>query len=589
MFMVNGRPVMDYQEYLREYGGAESFPKGVPGGFFIYEAGGDEKILFADENILRLYGCSTFQEFYEYVGGSFRGMVYPEDLEKIQNEIEAQTLFGEKRHDYVKYRIKNKQGEIRYVEDFGHLLHGFGYKSYFYVFIVDVDRNEFLNKSLSSLAEAQARSLDQGTDELTGLFNMTFFYQKIQTLISSPEGRRIPLSIIHFDIPNFKLFNERQGFKLGDELLCELAKTIRSEFMEDTIARFSDDHFVVCAEGQGEEIVNKVGRVYKKMLGLDDPSMRVRIKAGIYYMDDRCNEVGLACDHARLACNNIKGRHDMFYFIYDEMLREKLRRQQYVIDNIDEALRQKFITVYYQPVIRVKTGQLCGFEALVRWVDPEMGRLFPSDFITTLEQYHLIHLLDRYVINEVCRDYRRLVDAGMPVVPVSVNLSRLDFELCDVYDMVEKARTEFDVPSEMLELEVTESALNDDATTLKTELTRLKDAGYHIWLDDFGSGYSSLNILTEYSFNVIKLDLVFLRSYDHNPKTGALLGYIVKGVSGMGLESLCEGVETEEHFNFLKSISCDRAQGYYFSKPLPLDDVTKLLKDKGIEWEKQEN
>ncbi len=279
----------------------------------------------------------------------------------------------------------------------------------------------------------------------------------------------------------------------------------------------------------------------------------------------------------------------MHYFISDEMLRERLRRQQYVIDNIDEALRRKYITVYYQPVIRVKTGQLCGFEALVRWVDPEMGRLFPSDFITTLEQYHLIHLLDRYVINEVCRDYRRLVDAGMPVVPVSVNLSRLDFELCDVYDMVEKARTEFDVPSEMLELEVTESALNDDATTLKTELTRLKDAGYHIWLDDFGSGYSSLNILTEYSFNVIKLDLVFLRSYDHNPKTGALLGYIVKGVSGMGLESLCEGVETEEHFNFLKSISCDRAQGYYFSKPLPLDEVTKLLQDRGIEWEKQEN
>lgn len=580
---------MDYQEYLREYGGAEHFPKGVPGGFFIYEAGGDEKILFADENILRLYGCSTFQEFVEFVGGSFKGMVYPEDLEKIQNEIEAQTHFGEKRHDYVKYRIKNKQGEIRYVEDFGHLLHGVGYKSYFYVFIVDVDRNEFLNKSLSSLAEAQARSLDQGTDELTGLFNMTFFYQKVQTLISSPEGRRTLLSIIHFDIPNFKLFNERQGFKLGDELLCNLAKTIRSEFMEDTIARFSDDHFVVCAVGQGEEIVNKVGRVYKKMLSLDDPNMRVRIKAGIYYMDGRCSEVGLACDHARLACNNIKGRHDMYYFIYDEMLREKLRRQQYVIDNIDDALRKRFITVYYQPVMRVRTGQLCGYEALVRWVDPEMGRLFPSDFIGTLEQYHLIHLLDSYVINEVCRDYRRLVDEGKPVVPVSVNLSRLDFELCDVYDMVEKARAEYDVPTEMLELEVTESALNDDASTLKKELTRLKDAGYHIWLDDFGSGYSSLNILTEYSFDVLKLDMVFMRSYDHNPKTGTLLDYIIKGTVGLGLESLCEGVETEAHFNFLKSINCDRAQGYYFSKPLPLDEVTKLLQDKGIEWEQRKN
>ena len=576
----------DMTEKLLETAIGGYIPTGLPGGFFIYEAENDERILFADVNVIKLYGCDTFNEFFEYVGGTFKGMVNPEDYIKIQNQIKAQTLFGEKRHDYVRYRIRTRDGEERYIEDFGHLLHWRNGKSFYYVFIMDVDQNEYFNRNRNSFAEAQILSANNDTDPLTGLLTMSLFYQRVQALVSSPEGRRQDFSIIHFDIPNFKLYNERYGFKLGDELLCSLATIIVDAFPKSTISRFADDHFVVCTSFEKEEVVKKVEQVYKKMIMSEDVNKKVRIKAGIYYMDDRRAEVGLACDHARLACNSIKNRHDIYYSVYDEMLREGLRKQQYVVDHVDEAIENEYIKVFYQPVIRVKTGEICGYEALVRWEDPKVGRLSPGDFIETLEQFHLIHLVDNFVIKKVCEDYKKLKDEGEMVVPVSVNVSRLDFELCDIFGMLEETRDKYDMPRNMIDIEITESALNDNVGYIRKECERMRSLGYHIWLDDFGSGYSSLNTVAEYDFDVLKLDLIFLRNYDHNPKTGALMEYIINGARGMGLSPLCEGVETVEHYNFLKRIDCERAQGYFFGKPMPMDESRIFTRGKGLEWEK---
>ena len=560
-------------------------PTGLPGGFFIYECEGEEQILFAEENVIRLYGCETLEEFREYTGNSFKGMVHPEDLQKIENQIQAQTMFGEKRHDYVRYRILTKQGDVRYIEDFGHLLHGREGKSYFYVFIVDVDENEYLNRNRNSFAEAEILSMNQDTDPLTGLFNMSFFYQSMQMKLSKPKARRELLSIIQFDIPNFKLFNERNGFRLGDELLCDMAKVIREEFDGGITARFSDDHFVVCASGSRESVEKKVENVYRRCLQNEDTAKRVRVKAGIYYMDDRMTEVGLACDHARLACDSIKQRHDVYYCVYDEVLRDRMRKQQYVVDHVDEAIEKEYIKVFYQPVVRVATEEICGYEALVRWVDPNVGVLSPADFIETLETYHLIHKIDAYVVEQVCKDYNRMIRQGDPIVPASINFSRLDFELCDIFGIVEETRKKYNVPRNMLDLEITESVLNDIQGHIQGECDKMRELGYQIWLDDFGSGYSSLNSLTEYDFDVLKMDMVFLRSYDHNPKTGKLMTYIVEGAKAMGLTTLCEGVETKEHYEFLKGIGCQKAQGYYFGKPRPYEETKAESKEKGLRWE----
>jgi diguanylate cyclase (GGDEF)-like protein len=571
---------------MRRKSKSGEIPTGLPGGFFIYENGGNDEILFADENVIRMYGCETYEEFLEYTNHSFAGMVHPEDYNKIQNQIQAQTMFGEKRHDYVRYRIVTKKGDTRYIEDFGHLMHGENGKSFFYVFIVDVDRNEYFNRSRNSYAEAEILSMNHETDPLTGLYNMSFFYQSVQRLLVSPKERGKQISIIHFDIPNFKLFNERNGFRLGDELLCDLAKIIKEEFRDEIASRFSDDHFVVCTKIPKEEVITKTEAVYKRLLQSEDSAKRVRIKAGIYYVDWRVAEIGLACDHARLACNSIKGRHDVFYCVYDEMLREKLRKQQYVVDHVDEAIENNYIKVYYQPVIRVRTGEICGYEALVRWVDPKFGILSPGDFIETLEQFHLIHKIDQCVLEQVCRDYNKIIESGEAVVPASINISRLDFELCDIATIIEETRKKYNVPREMLDIEITESAMNDNVGHIKSECVKMRNLGYQIWLDDFGSGYSSLNSLTEYSFDVLKLDMVFLRSYDHNTKTGTLMNYIVDGARGMGIIPLCEGVETIDHYEFLRKIGCEKAQGYYFGKPMPMDESRKMTAEKGMTYEK---
>ncbi|MBO4558819.1 MAG: GGDEF and EAL domain-containing protein [Lachnospiraceae bacterium] len=573
-------------EEVKKYGSDGVIPSGLPGGFFVYEAEGEEKILFADQNVISLYDCKTFDEFYEYVGGSFQGMVHPEDLHKIENQIQAQTVFGEKRHDYVRYRIITKKGEIRFIEDFGHLLHYDEKSSFFYVFIVDVDQNEFMNKNRNSLAEAEILSANRETDELTGLFNMPFFYHKVQMMLMSPDSRRRQISFIHFDVPNFKLYNERHGFTQGDELLCDVAKCLRDVFTGATIARFSDDHFFVCTDGDKQTVEEKVDQVYKTLLRSNDVNKRVRIKAGIFYLDDRRSEIGLACDHARLACTSIKGRHDVNYCVYDDMLREKLRKQQYVVDHVDEAIEMGYIKVFYQPVIRVKSGEICGYEALVRWIDPKMGMLSPGDFIETLEQSHLVYLVDRYVVRKVCEDIKTLREKGEPVVPVSINISRMDFDVCDIFGYIEKTREGFDVPRTMLDLEITESALNDNEGVIKSECEKMSELGYHIWLDDFGSGYSSLNTITEYNFDVLKLDLVFLRCFDRNPKTAMLMQYIIEGSKAMGLAPLCEGVESETHYEFLKKTGCERAQGYFFGKPMPLEESRAFTRGKGMTWEK---
>ena len=572
------------EEYYETLMGGQ-IPTGLPGGFFIYEAEGDEKIIFAETNVVKLFGCDTYEDFMDFVGGNFKGMVHPDDLHKIENQIEAQTIYAEKRHDYVRYRIITKQGEIRYIEDFGHLLHWTNGKSFYYVFIVDVDQNEYLNSSSNSYAEAEVLANNRETDELTGLFNMAFFYNKVQVLLSQPEIRRQDVSFVHFDIPNFKLYNERNGFKMGDELLCDLGKTIKDVFIGATVARFSDDHFVVFTTSPKEEVPQCVEEVYKRMLLSDDVNKKVKVKAGIYYMDDQRAEVGLACDHARLACNSIKNRHDVNYCIYDDIIRDGLRRQQFVVDHIDDAIANDFIKVFYQPIVRVSTGEVCGYEALVRWVDPENGMLPPGYFIETLEHFHLIHLVDEFVVKKVCQDYRRLADEGEALVPVSVNISRLDFEVCDVYKMLSDFCEIYEVPRNMIDVEITESAFSDNTGLIKEEVQRIRDAGYEIWIDDFGSGYSSLTTLVDYQFDVLKLDMVFLRSIDQNPETKTLMSYIIKASNELGVSPLCEGVETKEHYEFLKAVGCERAQGYYFGKPMPMDELLDMLYKKGCKWE----
>ncbi len=574
---------MGHRFYQSENGGR--IPVGLPGGFFIYEAEGDGRILYAENNVVEIFGCQTFEELLEYVGGTFKGMIHPEDLPKIENQLEAQNVYEQKRHDYVRYRIIAKDGTIKYIEDFGHLLHSDDGANFYYVFILDVNLNEDSNEIRHAFTEAQMLTASNGIDELTGLLNMAFFYSKVQTLLSSVDILRKDISFIHFDIPNFKLYNERNSYVSGDELLKRLGKTIQSVFPNEVISRFSDDHFVVYSLLPKNEVVDRVTKVYHKMLINKDINKKIKIKAGIFFMENQKVEVGLACDHARLACNSIKRRHDIFYCIYDDIIRDDLRRQQFVVDHIDDAIANDYLRVFYQPIVRLATDEICGYEALVRWIDPQDGMLSPGYFIETLEDFHLIHFVDEFVIKKVCQDYVKMLNDGEALVPISINISRQDFEVCDVFKMLDDYCRIYDVPRYMIDVEITESAFNDNTGLIREETKRIRSAGFEVWIDDFGSGYSSLNTIAEYEFDVLKLDMVFLKNSEINPKTKPLMKSIIQTTKELGVSPLCEGVETQENYNFLKEIGCDRAQGYFIGKPMPLNDLLDEMYAKGMQWE----
>ncbi len=560
-------------------------PTGLPGGFFIYSAFGDEEIYFAEQNVIELFGCKTMAEFREYTRNSFMGMVHPDDLERVERAIKAQTQSAEKNHDYVRYRIRTKQGQIRYIEDFGHLLHGRDGRQFFYVYIVDVDKDDFYSRTRNSFAEAQIASLNQETDSLTGLLKMNAFLDDVQKIIDDGQQRaEHDFTFVHFDIANFKMVNESRGFQRGDDLLRQMATLLVGEFPEEEgrIARFSNDHFAVFTAV--DDVPKRIEGVGMKMAGaLEDG--RVDVNAGIYRLEDACTDVAVACDYARVACNTVKRRYDMPYGVYDIDLYERIRLQQYVVETVNEAAEKNYLQVVYQPIVRMKTGKVCGFESLVRWNDPKMGPLSPAQFVPTLEEFHTIDKVDSFVMKRVCEDLAALIAAGEEVVPVSVNLSQLDFELCDIFDLAERYRGDLGVPANLIDIEITESALNGNSSLLIQEVRRFHETGYRVWVDDFGSGYSSLNNLLSYEFDVLKLDLEFLHTLDREPRSAKLIEHIVRGAHSLGVESLQEGVETSEHLEFLAEIGCDRVQGYYFSRPMPLGKVRALIREKGLEYE----
>ena len=255
----------------------------------------------------------------------------------------------------------------------------------------------------------------------------------------------------------------------------------------------------------------------------------------------------------------------------------------YVITHLAEALEKDWVVPYYQPVIRTLTGKLCGFEALARWEDPVHGIIPPNKFIPVLEQAQTIHLLDCHIIHQVCRRYREGVNRGEPMVPISFNLSRLDFDFCDVFTEVENAAHEHGVPRRMLNVEITESALGIDSVFMASIIHKFRETGYQVWMDDFGSGYSTLNALKDFDFDELKIDMEFLNRFGEKSRT--ILASVVDMAKRLGIQTLAEGVENEEHRNYLSRIGCEKMQGYLFGKPMPYDPETyrELVETLGVE------
>ncbi len=429
------------------------------------------------------------------------------------------------------------------------------------------------DENLEQLNEHLSRISVQ--DELTGIHNMVYFRSEAEKMMNYVTTDKENIVFLFFDIENFKSYNEKYGFHEGNVLLKKIAGMIEGTFEGSLVSRFSDDHFVVLTRFDScQNKIEQLSHTIKCCQG----EVHLELKCGAYRPAENEKDPSLACDRARFACNSIKKHYDCYYQLYDKSLENRFQLKQYIVNHIDTAIENGYIKVFYQPVVSTENGCICGLEALARWQDPNYGLLPPGAFIEILEEYRQIYKLDQCIIEQVCRDYHEAEEKNLSFVPVSVNFSRLDFELCDIVGFVSQITEKYHVPHEFLDIEITESALTDQQNFLQSAVKKLREAGFKVWLDDFGSGYSSLNVLKDYQFDVLKIDMKFLSGFPENDKTQPILTSIVKLTRQLSMLSLTEGVETKEQFEFLRAIGCNRAQGYLFSKPVPLNILREKIK-----------
>lgn len=281
-------------------------------------------------------------------------------------------------------------------------------------------------------------------------------------------------------------------------------------------------------------------------------------------------------DRAIMAINQIKNVYGKYIAVYDNKIREELMKQQQIIDNMQEALEKRQFKVYYQPKHEIISDNTSGAEALVRWIHPVLGFMNPGLFIDIFEKNGFITQLDEYVWNEVCSSIARWRNNGLQIVPVSINVSRRDFEKEDLAEKIINLVDSYNLPHDYLHIEVTESAYSDNPKRIEKTIEKLHDSGFVIELDDFGTGYSSLAVLNSMKLDILKLDMSLIKQ-DISSSDRSALVFAIKLAQILGLKTIAEGIENSEQFERVKSLGCDYIQGYFFSKPVPEEEFMKSL------------
>ena len=415
-------------------------------------------------------------------------------------------------------------------------------------------------------------------DELTGLMTYNYFLTECDKAIKEDPEHANNYAFLFFNITSFKIYNDQKGYLAGNEFLKTVGEIISEAFPDSFVSRQADDHYVAFVKN--DNLINKFDLIRDRVRALDkDIKPNITIGYNVVIDDE---EAKAGVEKARYANSALKGVNRNDYFQYDEKMHDHFNLVQYIVSNVDDAVEKGWIVAYYQPVVYSKNGKLCGVEALARWIDPKYGFLNPGVFISALEDAHLAYKVDLAMLELVCKNMRKVLDEGGKIVPTSINFSRGDFSLINIPEEVIKITKKYRISPEFLHVEVTESALLEEKADLPQAMRELRKNGFAVWLDDFGSGYSSFNAIKDYAFDVVKLDMEFLKGFDKNEKSKPVIDSVIKMSDSVGMGTLCEGVETKEQMEFLKKIGCERLQGYLFSKPIPYEELNKMISEKKL-------
>ena len=501
------------------------------------------------------------EEAYEgYRSYSSHRAVVESERERFKKCVELSTIKEGLRKDkqyFFTLHETDKTGEVRL-------------KRYSYIYIDE--RVDIIVGAREDITEFSEK------DVLTGGYNRRGFIRITERLLNEVPDRT-KYAVLFFNVKNFKAVNELFGVESGDVVLQNIFRTLTHSKLSPVItARVESDHFVCLVENKNldfEELTSVCDNKFVK----DGKCMNLIIRCGIFYVEEKPMKISGMIDRAKLAKRYITDEYVQPYMVYDHSMQVAYIDKAKLAGELQEGIAKEQFKVYYQPVIDTKTGKIASAEALIRWIHPDKGFISPALFIPALEENGHISELDFYVLKKVWQFINDRCENNKFVVPISVNLSWMDF-----YDeiMMEKILKEMDRFREngrehMARFEITETsyaAIRENRSGILESL-RIKNA--KILLDDFGSGFSSFGMLQDYDFDILKIDMSFIRKIGENPKTKSIVHSIIGMAHEIGIKTVAEGVETEEQVSFLRQSGCDYIQGYYYSKPLPEEEFVEFL------------
>lgn len=533
--------------------------------------------LVVSEGARRLFAFDDLKQAYYTLDNDMYKNTFPDDAARIADA--AYRFATEDKEFDVIYRTKDYAGNgYRMIHSIGEHFTAETGERLAVVWYTDeglydednISTDKLFNRTLANAIYEDSFIKAAYYDHLTGLPSMTYFFE------IAPEKRNAVIAaqkqpaIMYMDFGGMKYYNHKYGFSQGDKLLQGFARLIAARFGNENCCRLGQDHFVVLTEAENAE--QSLGELFEQTRELNS-GITLPLHVGIYLGWVEGIAASMACDMAKIACDVIKSDMSSGFRYYSPKMKADEEKMQYIIANLDTAIREGWITVYYQPIVRAVNGRVCSEEALARWIDPVKGFLSPADFVPVLEEHNLIYKLDLHIVDCVLKKIKILQGAGLHIMPQSINLSRSDFDTCDIVEEIRRRVDASGLSRSVLTIEITESIMGKDFEFIKTQIDRFRELGFAVWMDDFGSGYSSLDVLKDINFDLIKFDMRFVQQLDEGNRGRVILSEMLKMAASLGLETVCEGVETEQQATFLRETGCTKLQGYYFEKPLPVEKV----------------
>ncbi len=445
--------------------------------------------------------------------------------------------------------------------------------------------------SRSQMAVLKRLKYDAEYDALTGLYNKSTFLRETVNMVRENEQENFAL--VRFDINRFSVLNSYYGTPEGDQLLKKVAGWMKQQGESCrffTCGRMEADEFAFCMNYQKkEDIVTAVNGANQKISRFNI-NFHIVLSFGVYLVEDRNVSAEAMLDHARLAAKQIKGKFINNYAFYTVDMGKALEHEQKIVNEMADALEEEQFVVYLQPKYNLKTNKPEGAEALIRWNHPEEGMISPGFFIPVFERNGFIERLDYYVWEKVCALLQKWIAQGLNPCPISVNLSRINTYNPRLAELICGLTAKYGIPNELLQLELTESAYTDNQAMIQETMDKLHRRGFTILMDDFGSGYSSLNILKDLDVDILKIDMGFMTGGKRPGRGESIISSVVRMAKWLNIPVVAEGVEKLEQVKFLREIGCEYVQGYYFAKPMPTEQYEILVqKDEVFIPEKNDN